>query len=246
MRAVIALVALALLVVAFVATAPATLLDRRLASDTDGRLRLAQATGTVWSGSGRIADADGRWQVPLAWRIDPVAMLRGALSVTLIPGDERTARGTIVATPGAVQASGVHLVLPAAAMEIVFAQPPVPRLAGQVSVDVPSLHTDGVRSDGGVDLRWTAARIDLAGLALDLGTLDAHARPSGTTWSVPFASHGGDLGVTGEFRADGPALSLSARLTPAAGLAPALAVMLQTLGAPGQDGSVEVTWQGRR
>jgi len=66
-----------------VATAPATLLDAGLQQASDGRLRLAEARGTLWSGSGKIEirDANRRSGIAsnVAWHILPLHALRGRL-----------------------------------------------------------------------------------------------------------------------------------------------------------------------
>ena len=51
--------------VAVIATAPATLIDTGLQRTSDGRLRLAEAQGTLWSGSGQIEvrDSGGRIEI---------------------------------------------------------------------------------------------------------------------------------------------------------------------------------------
>lgn len=68
---------------ALIATAPATLADAGLQGASDGRLRLADAQGTLWSGTGQIEvrDAGGRTGVAksLAWRVAPESLLRGRL-----------------------------------------------------------------------------------------------------------------------------------------------------------------------
>ena len=69
--------------IALMAMAPATLIDASLERATNGRLRLAQAEGTVWSGSGKIEirDAAGRRGIAkeLSWRVLPVSLLRARL-----------------------------------------------------------------------------------------------------------------------------------------------------------------------
>ena len=69
--------------VSLVATAPATLIDAVLREASNGRLRLAEAQGTIWSGAGQfeIRDADARNGVAknLGWRILPETLLRGHL-----------------------------------------------------------------------------------------------------------------------------------------------------------------------
>lgn len=59
--------------IALIAYLPASILDRGLAGVSEGRLRLVESHGTLWSGAGRmeIRDASGRQGVSetIAWRV---------------------------------------------------------------------------------------------------------------------------------------------------------------------------------
>ena len=86
-------VVLLLLVVAVAALAPARLVDARLAQATDGRLRLADAAGTVWRGEGIVTDARGALRLPVTWQLSPLAVLAGTAVFSVAP------QGEIVAGP---------------------------------------------------------------------------------------------------------------------------------------------------
>ena len=77
---------------ALIVTAPATLADAGLQGASDGRLRLADAQGTLWSGTGQIEIAmhSGRTGLGkrLAWRLRPGALLRAALAYMVALGPE--------------------------------------------------------------------------------------------------------------------------------------------------------------
>ena len=68
--------ALAAFVVALVVLAPATLIDARLQGMGEGTLRLAEARGSLWSGTGwiEVRDAHGKAGIArrLSWRVRPV------------------------------------------------------------------------------------------------------------------------------------------------------------------------------
>ena len=66
------------LAAAVILLAPAALLDASLASRTGERLRLADARGVWWNGHSVVASASGTARIPLAWRVDPAALARGA------------------------------------------------------------------------------------------------------------------------------------------------------------------------
>jgi len=245
-RAAAVLVALVLLVAAFALLAPATLVDARVAAVTHDRVRLAQARGTVWSGEGQLCDASGRWRIPVAWRVGAASLLRGALDVTLLPRADATARGSLVAHDGTLAVRDLHLELPAAALETAWSRPPVPWFEGELVADAPAFRSDGARSEGGFELRWQRARAGLAGVALDLGVVEAHAKAADGGVSVEIGNRGGELGIAGVFRILQQSYTLDATLTPATSLPPPLAMIVRSLGQAAPDGSVHVTWQGRR
>jgi hypothetical protein len=76
-----------LLAAALAIEAPASLVDRRVADLTDGRIRIAAATGTVWNGSGELALLPDGARIPIAWRLEPIRLLRGGLAGSLTAGD---------------------------------------------------------------------------------------------------------------------------------------------------------------
>lgn len=247
MRAAFVLLVLALLVAAFAVEAPATLLDRRIEQATGGVVRLADARGTVWSGRGTLADARGRWRIPLGWRSDPVALLTGRLAVTLVPASADEPRGVVTVGEQELGASDLAVRLPAGVFESVWAGNPAPRFDGRLVVTTPSWRRIGTRIDGALDARWENARVSLGGLSLALGTVDAAARPadSGAT-RVALRNRGGDVAIDGEAIVQDDGVRLDARLASAPGLAAPLAMIVRSLGTVEPDGRVHVTWQARR
>src|SRR5215470_4106771 len=75
-------VAVVALVAAVIFEAPASLLDARLASISQGRVRIANAAGTLWHGSGDLV-LSGRPHQGVAWQIDPWPLLHGELRGSL-------------------------------------------------------------------------------------------------------------------------------------------------------------------
>ena len=63
-----------------VATLPATMLDAALAHASNGRLRMVQAKGTLWSGSAQVEILDARQRtsiaIPLSWRVSLLTLWR--------------------------------------------------------------------------------------------------------------------------------------------------------------------------
>ena len=243
MRVLAVLCALVLIVAAFALTAPASLVDARVRDATDGRVRLVGTRGTVWQGEGVVAAADGRWRVPLAWRLDPLALARGSIVLTLVPTAAAAARGTVTAEDDTVQLTGVHVDLPAAAIESAWTRAPVPRLDGVLTLDAPSFRAQGPRTDGTFDVQWSRARVRLAGFGASLGTVDAHGRPDSGGTAVALQSQGGDILLRGTATWREGRAGVDATLTPAATLSPALLAAVRALGRTEPDGSVRVSWQ---
>lgn len=110
-----------------VVLAPATLLDVGLQRTTDGRLRLAQAHGTLWSGGGQLEIRNRAGQgvagKELSWSLQPHALWRGRLDFAVAIG-HAAARFPVRASLHGVEFSNVDFSLPARALGAV-----VPRLA---------------------------------------------------------------------------------------------------------------------
>ncbi len=77
--------------IALIAYLPASILDRGLAGVSEGRLRLVESHGTLWSGAGRmeIRDASGRQGVSetIAWRVSGFRPTQGKIELLVRVGD---------------------------------------------------------------------------------------------------------------------------------------------------------------
>jgi general secretion pathway protein N len=89
----------------FLATAPATLIDWGLARGTDGRVRLADAEGSIWSGQGRLVLVD---LVTEAERGNRGARRVDSLAGVVIPGTIRWRVSPLPLFIGRLQASASH------------------------------------------------------------------------------------------------------------------------------------------
>ena len=134
--------------------------DAGLRDASDGRLRLAEARGTLWSGSGQIEirDTGGRTGVAssLAWRVVPGSLLRGHL-VCEVGLERASARFPVTISPSRIELANADISLPAAALGL-----GVPRLAplgltGDVLIHVASLSIARDGMQGNATLRWRAA-----------------------------------------------------------------------------------------
>ena len=146
--------------VAVIATAPATLVDSGLQRASDGRLRLAEAQGTLWSGSGQIEvrDSGGRTGVAksLAWRFLPQSLLRGHL-VCEVELDQSARRFPVTISLSRIELSNADVSLPATVLGL-----GVPKLAplgltGNVLLHIASLTIERKAMQGNATLQWRDA-----------------------------------------------------------------------------------------
>src|SRR4051812_14089741 len=113
------LIGLGVYVIALVIAAPATLIDAVLRNTGDSRLRLADARGTVWSGSGQLElrDAGGHNGVAksVAWRVLPSSLWRGHL-VCEVELDHAPKRFAVAISLSQVEVADADFELPAAVL----------------------------------------------------------------------------------------------------------------------------------
>jgi len=156
------LVAIGLVVYALgvIATAPATLIDAGLQRISHGKLRLVEAQGTLWSGSGQIEirDSGGRTGVAksFAWRILPESLLRGHL-VCEVELERATKPFPVTISLSRIELANADISLPATALGL-----GVPKLAplgltGNILLHVASLSIERKQMQGKVTLQWRDA-----------------------------------------------------------------------------------------
>lgn len=155
---------IAALCVLIAAGAPAALLDRALDAASGGRLRLADARGTLWDGHGRLAAAgDGAahaW-AKLAWQWEAGLLLHGRLGWALRV-DSQPAAGLSLGA-GGWALTDAAFELPAGAVLATLAHP-LARAGwhGRLRAHGPGLHCDWrARCEGSLELGWQGARVDL-------------------------------------------------------------------------------------
>src|SRR5712671_3202301 len=99
-----------------VTSVPATLVDAGLQRASDGRLRLAEARGTLWSGAGQFEILDPSLQSGIAtgltWRLLPMSLLRGHL-VCEIKLDQQARQFPVTISPARIEIGDADLSLPA-------------------------------------------------------------------------------------------------------------------------------------
>jgi general secretion pathway protein N len=153
-------IGLSVYAVAVIATAPATLVDSGLRHASQDRLRLAEAQGTLWSGSGQIEfrDPGGRTGVSknFAWRFLAESLLRGRL-VCEVELDQSAKRFPVTISLSRIEIANAEISLPAAVLGL-----GVPKLAplgltGEVLLHVASLAIERKEMQGNATLQWRDA-----------------------------------------------------------------------------------------
>jgi general secretion pathway protein N len=151
---------LAAYVLGLMAMAPASLIDAALQQASEGRLRLAEARGTLWSGSGQIELRDrmqrGGVAKSLSWRILPAYLLGGQFRCEV--GLDLAAK----AFPVTVSLAGIEVAdadfdLPAATLGIAVPKLAPLGLTGDVLLHVARLSFARGAIQGGATLQWRGA-----------------------------------------------------------------------------------------
>jgi len=259
MRVVLAVIGCVLLfALAVLALAPSTLIDRELASATDGRLRLVESEGSLWRGSGNLL-LPGDFRQPIAWQIDKTASaaageLRGTLTLPAAPGQN------VVAPPvrfeigaGRIDVEGLSLSLPAdVVLRASGAVLPV-SASGMLFVQLQRLDLADKSATVNGTADWRGASLAATGteLRLDLGDVQLSVTGSGTEIPGSLMNRGGDVALDGTIRWPvGRSLSGDITLTPRAGLDPGyasgLAAALMMVGRPDGRGGYRISWAAPR
>lgn len=145
---------------ALLATVPATWVDVGLRQASEGRIRLAGARGTLWSGSGyiEVRDAAGHTALskPLAWRLRPAPVLRGRLAyeVVLEPGSPPA---PLIVSWSRAELANADLSVPVAALGLGIPLLAALDLTGSVRLMIPNLAIERGAMRGSAILRWHAA-----------------------------------------------------------------------------------------
>jgi len=217
---------------ALIAAAPAALIDATLARASKGWLRLAEARGTLWSGSGQIEIRDrfgrtaaGRY---LAWRALPASLLRGNLlfDVELARSGRRF---PVKVTFSGIEVGSADLDLPA---EVLWLG--VPKLAplglgGDMSIHVADLILGNGTIRGNGTLQWRAATSALTAVS-PLGDYELRLDSNGTRVQAALRTLRGPVELDGKgswTSGDNPNFTATARVPPQhqAQLAPLFALI---------------------
>ena len=185
--------------VSLIATAPATLIDAVLQETSNGRLRLAEAQGTIWSGAGQIEirDADARNGVAksLGWRVLPESLLRGHLVCEVVL--DQTAKPFRVALSlSRLELAETDIDLPAAVLSIAAPKLAPLRLTGNARLHIVTLALGRSDVRGIATLQWLAAGSALTSVS-PLGDYELRIEGDGTAVHASLRTLRGPLQLDG-------------------------------------------------
>jgi hypothetical protein len=232
----------AIVAVALVALAPASLADRRVAEASFGRLRIAEASGTLLHGRGWLTDARGASRVPVQWRLDALALARGVVDATLSSDVASPAPGGRIVVDGPrFSAHGLTVALPAGALAALVAVDGA-QAGGDVTFRADSLASEGGRVTGSIEGRWVRARaVVMPGVAIDLGTVSVKLAPTADGLAGPIEARGGTLLASGTAVLGAESARLDVELQPSADAPDALRHALAIVGRPDARGVVRLS-----
>ena len=185
---------------ALVATAPATMLDAELQRASDGRLRLAEARGSLWSGTGQLEMRDARGRSGAArritWRLRPgwLLLARIGYEIELDPAPRPFA---LTISWSHIEIDKAEINLPAAALGLGLPKLAPLELTGDMRLRISSLSIGRDATRGSASLRWRAAGSALTPVS-PLGDYEVRLEGEGAVARLTLLTLKGPLQLDGQ------------------------------------------------
>ena len=185
MRRQLVALGLAAYVLGLLFMAPASLLDAALRLASDGTLRLAEAQGSLWSGTGQIEirshPAGSRTGIAkaLAWRLLPVSSLGGHLNCE-IRLDHAEQPFLVTLSLSRIDVDNAVIDLPARALGLAVPKLAALGLGGEMQLQVAHLSFGKKGLQGNATLQWHGASSALTKVA-PLGDYELSIADEGAT-----------------------------------------------------------------
>jgi len=202
-----------------VATAPATLIDTHLRQASDSRMRLAEARGLLWSGTGQIEIRDANHRTgfarSVAWRVLPVHLLRGKLLYE-VALDQDVKRFPVTISLSGINVADADINLPAGALGLAVPKLAPLELTGDVILHVARLAIARGMVQGNATLQWRAAGSAFAPVS-PLGDYELRFEGNGSAVRASLRTLQGPLQLDGEgswTRGHNPVFLGTARIPP--------------------------------
>ncbi len=178
---------------------PATLLDAMLDARSAGRLRIAEARGTVWSGSGRLElrarDVGAAFGLDLRWRWQPSAGSPARFALDSGPASG-AATAILELTTSGIEVTNLDFDSPAAALALLVPALRPLQLAGELRIASPKLQVAGSSISGTGTVGWVNAGSALTPV-WPLGTYSADVVANGNAARVALRTVNGPLRLDG-------------------------------------------------
>lgn len=143
-----------------IATAPASLIGAGLQQLSEGRLRLAETKGTLWSGTGQIEMLDRMRRSGVAknitWQVRPAYLLRGQLRCE-VGLDLAAKHFPVTFSLAGIEVADAAIDLPAAALGLAIPKLAPLGLTGEVLLHVARLSFVRNTVRGNATLQWRGA-----------------------------------------------------------------------------------------
>jgi general secretion pathway protein N len=253
MRALLVAAATACLLAAAVAVeAPATLVDRQLDSLTGGRMRVADAAGTIWNGSGALILLPYTARIPVQWHIDALPLLRSRLSGALSRNPTEPLQATFDLGSDDFAVRRFAIAFPAEALlRAADAPAAVTAAGGIVDLRADAFAMRRGMFEGGFIARWWGASLPgpRPEVRIALGDVRLEGVANGGEIKGALSNAGGDIEITGTVNlAATGAARVEARLKPRAGVdaerSRAITAALSMSGSADDSGGFRIAWQG--
>jgi general secretion pathway protein N len=249
----VAAAAIALLAIAFAVTAPANLLDGRLSAASQGRLRIADASGTVWNGSGDLVLLPHGTRRAIAWHIDGWPLLAGELRGNVRTNGAASSPAAFDYAQRTRSLSDLEFSLPMdALLQIAGVPAALATASGNLSAHVRRLTQTPQAIDADLALDWQDASVPTLqpGLRIGLGDVRLELQGSGPEVAGSLSNRGGDVEIAGRVALTAAlAPRIDATVRPRPGLdrdrSTAIAAALSLVGAADGQGGYRIAWAGR-
>lgn len=225
------------------ATVPASLLDAGLKQASEGRLRLNDTRGKLWSGTGQLEMRD-RMQKPaivrnIAWTVRPLYLLRGQLRVEFTL-DQAVKPFPITLSLSQVEVAEADLSLPASALGLVESKLAPLGLTGDLMLHVNRLVVGRTAMQGSAVLQWRGAGSAYTRIS-PLGDYELRLEGEGSSVRATLRTLQGPLQLDGKgawTNGTRPAFLGNARIAPQE--RPQLAPLMRLIAMERGDGSFEL------
>jgi general secretion pathway protein N len=202
-----------------VATAPASLIDSGLEQATEGRLRLTDTSGTLWSGTGQLEMRDRMQRTAvarsIAWRVLPLYFLRGQLRGEVVL-DQAAKPFPMTISLSQIELADADINLPASALGVGEPKLAPLGLTGDVLLHVARLALRRKAIEGSATLQWRGAGSAFTRVS-PLGDYELRFDAEGTTVRASLRTLQGPLQLDGKgswTSGGNPAFLGTARIAP--------------------------------